>query len=106
MVGDGSAAESQVWIDAFRAIAGCDLDEPMFGGTFDLVEGTIDGTDDAVFIVGAFDYGADTKYVRVIGAGRVDGLVVAASFVVANAQDNDATITRASDVLTSMLAER
>lgn len=85
MVGDGSAAESQVWIDAFRAIAGCDLDEPMFGGTFDLVEGTIDGTDDA---------------------GRVDGLVVAASFVVANAQDNDATITRASDVLTSMLAER
>jgi len=105
MVGDGSAAGSQVWIDAFRAIAGCDLDESLFSGTFDLVEGTIDGVDDAVFIAGAFDFGADMKYVQVIGAGRVDGLVVAAFFAVADAQDTNAAVTRLSDVLTSMVAE-
>ena len=86
MVGDGTAAESQVWIDALRAIAGCDLDEAQFFGTFDLVEGTIDGVDDAVFIAGTFDFGADTKYVQVIGAGRVDGLVVAAFIAVPDAQ--------------------
>lgn len=106
MVGNGTTAESQLWIDVFRALAGCELDEAQFSGTFELLDGTIDGVDDAVFIGGAFDYGGDTSYVQVIGTARADGLVVAASVAVADAQGSDEAVTRVSDVLTSMLAAR
>lgn len=108
LVGDGTSAESQIWIDAFRALAACDLDPSDFTGPFDLVEGAIDGADDSVLIAGEVDFDADTKYVQVVGAARVDGIVVAAFVAIelTDARTADAAVTQISDMLALMLAAR
>lgn len=77
MVGDGTPADSQIWIDAFRALPDCDLDVADTGGSFDLAQQTIAGTDDSVIIAGVVDFGNGEAYVQALGAARVDGIVVA-----------------------------
>lgn len=108
MVGDGTAADSQIWIDAFRAIAACEPEALDYTGEFDIVEGEIEGADDAVIIAGDVNFDVEEKYFQVIGAARVDGIVVGAFVAVAvtDAQTADTAITDVRDLLASMLAAR
>ena len=108
VVGVGTPADSQTWIDAFRILAGCDLEESNYEGSFDLAPIQVDGVDDAVMIVGEWDLGLSTPYVQVLSAARTGEIVVVVSVTVAVVESTtvDAAIAQASEVLALTLASQ
>lgn len=104
-LGEGSAEDAQVLIDAVRAIAGCDLDEIGLAAEYQLSDLRIDGVDDSVILTGRVDDGSD-EVNQVIAVARVDGLSVAIFY----GADSEVALVEAEaevvDLITLVLAKR
>ncbi|BAN02052.1 hypothetical protein [Ilumatobacter coccineus] len=101
MVGDGAPAESQIWIEAFRALTECDLFATGTPNTFDVAQRAIAGADDAIIIAGDVDFGTEPAVAQALGAARVDGVLVAvfSARTIEDEHSLDDAIDRVDDVL-------
>ena len=80
-IAQGSVAEAEEFLNAFRDLTECELDAAEAGtASFDLSESTIDGADQSIVVTAEFFFDADSDeaILLTLATARYDGLVLAA----------------------------